>query len=44
MGTPLEDVSGDVEGGSVTILWGGSSGLPIPENSGHNLMWPDTRI
>ncbi|MEW2164195.1 FG-GAP-like repeat-containing protein [Streptomyces sp. NPDC007084] len=27
VGTPQEDVSGDVDGGSVTILWGGASGL-----------------
>lgn len=42
VGTPLEDVSGDVDGGSVTILWGGSSGLSggttisDPNASGHD--------
>ncbi|MFF6995405.1 FG-GAP-like repeat-containing protein [Streptomyces sp. NPDC008313] len=42
VGTPLEDVSGDVDGGSVTILWGGSSGLSggttisDPNPSGHD--------
>ncbi|MFF1683597.1 FG-GAP and VCBS repeat-containing protein [Streptomyces sp. NPDC058254] len=42
VGTPLEDVSGDVDGGSVTILWGGSSGLSAgttisdPNASGHD--------
>ncbi|GGK81541.1 FG-GAP-like repeat-containing protein [Streptomyces flaveus] len=42
VGTPLEDVSGDVDGGSVTILWGGSSGLSggtaisDPNVSGHD--------
>ncbi|MEU6079366.1 FG-GAP and VCBS repeat-containing protein [Streptomyces sp. NPDC047108] len=42
VGTPLEDVSGDVGGGSVTILWGGPSGLSggttisDPNASGHD--------
>ncbi|MEV6194606.1 FG-GAP-like repeat-containing protein [Streptomyces sp. NPDC051920] len=42
VGTPLEDVSGDVDGGSVTILWGGASGLSggttigDPNASGHD--------
>ncbi len=42
VGTPLEDVSGDADGGSVTILWGGSSGLSggttvsDPNASGHD--------
>jgi hypothetical protein len=42
VGTPLEDVGGDVDGGSVTILWGGSSGLSggttisDPNASGHD--------
>lgn len=42
VGTPLEDVGGDVDGGSVTILWGGSSGLSggttvsDPNPSGHD--------
>ncbi|MET7699403.1 FG-GAP-like repeat-containing protein [Streptomyces sp. NPDC005485] len=42
VGTPLEDVSGDVDGGSVTVLWGGSSGLSggtsisDPNASGHD--------
>ena len=44
MGTPLEDVSGDVDGGSATVLWGGSSGMSIPENSWRNRMWLDTWI
>jgi hypothetical protein len=44
VGTPLEDVSGDVDGGSATVLWGGSSGMSIPENSWRNRMWPDTWI
>lgn len=43
VGTPLEDVGGDADGGSVTILWGGSSGLSggttisDPNPSGHDL-------
>lgn len=42
VGTPLEDVAGDADGGSVTILWGGSSGLSggttisDPNASGHD--------
>ncbi|MFG2554062.1 FG-GAP-like repeat-containing protein [Streptomyces sp. NPDC048581] len=42
VGTPLEDVGSDVDGGSVTILWGGSSGLSggtsisDPNASGHD--------
>ncbi|MGW1539210.1 FG-GAP repeat protein [Streptomyces sp. NPDC002309] len=42
VGTPLEDVGGDVDGGAVTILWGGSSGLSggttisDPDASGHD--------
>lgn len=42
VGIPLEDVSGDVDGGSVTILWGSSSGLSggttigDPNASGHD--------
>ncbi|MFG3147860.1 FG-GAP-like repeat-containing protein [Streptomyces sp. NPDC048243] len=42
VGTPQEDVSGDVDGGSVTILWGGASGLSggttisDPNPSGHD--------
>ncbi|WRZ91740.1 FG-GAP-like repeat-containing protein [Streptomyces sp. NBC_01007] len=42
VGTPLEDVSGDVDGGLVTILWGSSSGLSggttisDPNASGHD--------
>ncbi|MEV7193757.1 FG-GAP and VCBS repeat-containing protein [Streptomyces sp. NPDC093510] len=42
VGTPLEDVDGDADGGSVTILWGGSSGLSggttiaDPNASGHD--------
>ncbi|MET9442394.1 FG-GAP-like repeat-containing protein [Streptomyces sp. NPDC006610] len=42
VGTPLEDVGGDTDGGSVTILWGGSSGLSggtvigDPNASGHD--------
>ncbi|MFE2535702.1 FG-GAP-like repeat-containing protein [Streptomyces sp. NPDC059371] len=43
VGTPLEDVGSDADGGSVTILWGGSSGLSggttigDPNASGHDL-------
>ncbi|MDI3417465.1 FG-GAP-like repeat-containing protein [Streptomyces luteolus] len=42
VGTPLEDVPGDVDRGAVTILWGGSSGLSggttisDPNGSGHD--------
>ncbi|MFF0187964.1 FG-GAP repeat protein [Streptomyces sp. NPDC005244] len=42
VGTPQEDVGGDADGGSVTILWGGSSGLSggttisDPNPSGHD--------
>ncbi|MEU8570729.1 FG-GAP-like repeat-containing protein [Streptomyces pathocidini] len=42
VGTPLEDVPGDVDRGAVTILWGGSSGLSggttisDPSGSGHD--------
>ncbi|MFD7793976.1 FG-GAP-like repeat-containing protein [Streptomyces sp. NPDC059759] len=42
VGTPQEDVGGDVDGGSVTILWGGASGLSggttisDPNPSGHD--------
>ncbi|MFD7815519.1 FG-GAP-like repeat-containing protein [Streptomyces sp. NPDC059785] len=42
VGTPLEDVDGDVDGGSVTILWGSASGLSggttvsDPDPSGHD--------
>ncbi|WP_430382805.1 FG-GAP-like repeat-containing protein [Streptomyces sp. P10-4] len=42
VGTPLEDVGGDADGGSVTILWGGASGLSggttisDPNASGHD--------
>ncbi|MEU6535305.1 FG-GAP and VCBS repeat-containing protein [Streptomyces sp. NPDC047000] len=42
VGTPLEDVSGDADGGSVTILWGSSAGLSggttisDPNPSGHD--------
>ncbi|MFD8518615.1 FG-GAP-like repeat-containing protein [Streptomyces capillispiralis] len=42
VGTPLEDIGSDVDGGSVTILWGGSSGLSggtaisDPNASGHD--------
>ncbi|MFE9995570.1 FG-GAP-like repeat-containing protein [Streptomyces avermitilis] len=42
VGAPLEDVGGDADGGSVTILWGGSSGLSggttisDPNASGHD--------
>ncbi|WP_052868054.1 FG-GAP and VCBS repeat-containing protein [Streptomyces niger] len=42
VGTPLEDVGGDADGGSVTILWGGASGLSggttvsDPNPSGHD--------
>ncbi|MFJ7304686.1 FG-GAP-like repeat-containing protein [Streptomyces sp. NPDC099088] len=42
VGTPQEDVSGDVDGGSVTVLWGGASGLSggttisDPNPSGHD--------
>ncbi|MEU5367013.1 FG-GAP-like repeat-containing protein [Streptomyces sp. NPDC005925] len=42
VGTPLEDVGSDADGGSVTILWGGSSGLSggttisDPNASGHD--------
>lgn len=42
VGTPLEDVDGDVDAGSVTILWGSSSGLSggttisDPNRSGHD--------
>ncbi|WP_367574338.1 FG-GAP-like repeat-containing protein [Streptomyces griseoaurantiacus] len=42
VGTPLEDVDGDTDGGTVTILWGGSSGLSggttisDPNVSGHD--------
>ncbi|MEU0784427.1 FG-GAP-like repeat-containing protein [Streptomyces sp. NPDC006173] len=42
VGTPQEDVGGDADGGSVTILWGGSSGLSggttisDPNASGHD--------
>ncbi|CAL9521269.1 FG-GAP-like repeat-containing protein [Streptomyces sp. Tu 3180] len=42
VGAPLEDVGSDVDGGSVTILWGGSSGLSggtsigDPNASGHD--------
>ncbi|MES4886598.1 FG-GAP-like repeat-containing protein [Streptomyces sp. NPDC096012] len=43
VGTPQEDVGGDADGGSVTILWGGKSGLSggttvaDPNPSGHDL-------
>ncbi|WP_328874733.1 FG-GAP-like repeat-containing protein [Streptomyces sp. NBC_00287] len=42
VGAPLEDVGSDVDGGSVTILWGSSSGLSggtaisDPNASGHD--------
>jgi len=42
VGIPLEDVGGDVDGGSVTVLWGSSSGLSggttisDPNGSGHD--------
>ncbi|MFF5440035.1 FG-GAP-like repeat-containing protein [Streptomyces achromogenes] len=42
VGTPLEDIGGDADGGSVTILWGSSSGLSggttisDPNASGHD--------
>ncbi|MDG9717709.1 FG-GAP-like repeat-containing protein [Streptomyces sp. DH24] len=42
VGSPLEDVGSDADGGSVTILWGGSSGLSggttvsDPNASGHD--------
>jgi hypothetical protein len=42
VGAPLEDVGSDTDGGSVTILWGGSSGLSggttisDPNASGHD--------
>ncbi|MEU6373582.1 FG-GAP and VCBS repeat-containing protein [Streptomyces sp. NPDC046909] len=42
VGTPLEDVGSDADGGSVTILWGSSSGLTggtaisDPNASGHD--------
>ncbi|OIJ65118.1 FG-GAP-like repeat-containing protein [Streptomyces mangrovisoli] len=42
VGTPLEDVGSDADGGSVTILWGSSSGLSggttisDPNASGHD--------
>ncbi|MFJ4711410.1 FG-GAP repeat protein [Streptomyces sp. NPDC088785] len=43
VGTPQEDVGGDKDGGSVTILWGGASGLSggttvsDPNPTGHDL-------
>ncbi|MFM9369921.1 FG-GAP-like repeat-containing protein [Streptomyces sp. Da 82-17] len=42
VGTPLEDVDGDADGGAVTVLWGSSSGLSggttlsDPNGSGHD--------
>lgn len=42
VGTPLEDVGSDADGGSVTVLWGSSSGLSSgtvisdPNASGHD--------